>query len=448
MKICGRFFSKLDITSWLVWLFMILWQIVFIVNFNGEQFADFGEYTEKAQEIAITGSWYPRVDDMQGVMYLHAPGYINYLALLFRLTGSYFAIYLSNFLFIQVILFSCKSVIHQLVGGEETQKAILPVFQILFCIYFSLGMGGGIVIANTEMMFCAMTFSALAFLIRGRIGDIIIAGLLLGYANSIRPVTFILIPTIVWIICRNGIKGKIKEIAVRGGCFLASLIVMIASIGVASLISSGRFVYQSTTMGVNLLVGNSPVADGNNQYRVFEEGNIGYVSAEDAKDWTDQNYEQFYMEQALNWMKDNPLEVIRLIPARMFYLWATDTYFVTGYSGNTVLTDTTEYLQSVVAKILGLRLSELTFLDVMTCFSETYYLGILCLFVIATCKLIRQRVIRKYAGLYLMLIMGTLMHMFMFGYARFHFMYVIVFIMIIPIGICKRITSGDIQEGE
>lgn len=412
------------IAAWALWTVMLIGNIRLIIVFAGEQSGDYLGYVNKAKEIAAAGAFYPRVQDLYGVPYLHAPGYVNFLALIFRVTENLRVIFVCNLLFLQGILFAAKQIVYRLTGSGRSAD----IFQALYCLYFTLGVGGGVVLANTEMLFCALVFASLALLTgkRQRTGGLILAGVLMGLANWIRPVAFVFLPAAIWGIYQFHKNHLIRRIAVYCGAMLA----VIVSIGTGSYISSGKFVYQSTTMGVNLLVGNSPVADGNNHWDVFAEGNIGYVSSEDAQGWTYEDYEDFYFATALDWIKENPLGVIKLIPARMFCLYATDTYFATTYGNNIIETDTTEYLMGIIEKLTRFRIGKLSGLEWLVIFTEAYYLCILFLTVAGVVWQIRGRQWRDWLGIYSIVALGTGMHMILFGYGRFHFPYVIVFLMI------------------
>ncbi len=436
--------KRLDLLSWVFWAVMLILQVRLIIVFKGEQFGDFMEYVGKAGEIAAAGAFYPRVSDLYGVPYLHAPGYVNFLSLIFRVTGDLRVVYAFNILFLQILLFSAKQIVRRLTDSRR-QAA---VFQILYCAYFSLGMGGGVVLANTEMLFCALVFLGMALVMTEKrtMLKLIAAGVCLGLANWIRPVALVFVPAVIFSICvppkaadfpnrePGGKKKGISDTLV----YLAAMLLTVICIGGCSYLSCGKFVYQSTTMGVNLLVGNSPVADGNNHWDVFFDGNAGDVSAEASSDWTFEEYENYYFETALKWMKENPLGVIKLIPARMFYLYAEDTYFATAYADNTIQTDTADYLKQIVVKLCKFQFGSLSSLDWLVILTEVYYLFILLLTVIGLIRQIGGKRWFRWLGLYSIVVLGTGMLMFMFGYGRFHFPYMIVFLMVAQSAFAER----------
>lgn len=415
--------------SWFLWLLLLVLQIRLMLCFRGEQFGDYIEYVNKAKEVSVTRAFYPRAQDLYGVFYLHAPGYINFLSLVFRLTDHLRVLFCFNILFLQILLFSAKYIVYRLTGRHRCAE----MFQILYCIYFSLGVGGGIVLANTEMPFCALVFLSMV-LVMTRTGKrkavlLAVAGAVMGIANWIRPVMIVFLPAVLWGLYQTNKKKMLRNTI----CYMASLLVCILCIGAVSYFNCGKFVYQSTTMGINLYIGNNPVADGNNHWDAVlnpELGGGAPIDSEKTADWTYEEWEDYFLHTALNYMKENPMRVIKLMPYRLFYLWAMDVYFAMPYADNEVDTMTTEYVMGIVDKVRNLRISELEAIDLLVILTECYYFFVLLLAVIGVVRQVRGKVWLTWAGIYSIVVLGTGMLMFMFGYGRFHFPYMIVMLMI------------------
>lgn len=413
--------GTLQIVSWIGYLLMLLLQIRLALCFKGEQFGDFAEYVNKAKEISAAHAFYPRVRDLYNVFYLHAPGYVNFLALLFRLTDNLRVVFGCNILFLQILLFSAKYIVYCLTGNHKCTA----VFQILYCVYFSLGVGGGIALANTEMPFCALVFLSMALAVgKNRKAFILaVAGVIMGLANWMRPVMILFLPAVLWGIYRADKKKMLRSTV----CYCASMLACILCIGGLSFMSCGKFIYQSTTMGINLFIGNNPIADGNNHWDAVLKQN---VDPEAAADWTYEEWEDYYLHEALDWMRENPEQVIKQMPSRMFYLWANDVYFATAYADNKVDTETTAYITSIIDKVKSLRLGELKGIDWMVILTEYYYLSVLILAVIGIVKQFRRKEWFAWIGIYSIIVLGSGMLMLMFGYGRFHFPYMIAILMI------------------
>ncbi|MBD5531553.1 MAG: hypothetical protein HDQ98_05020 [Lachnospiraceae bacterium] len=448
MKACWKSRIKeqdpLRTASWVVYLLMLLLQVRLVVCFSGEQFGDFMEYVNKAKEISAARAFYPRVQDLQRVFYLHAPGYVNFLALVFRLTDNLKVVFCLNILFLQILLFSAKDIVYRLTGKRRCAE----VFQILYCIYFSLGVGGGVVLANTEMPFCALVFlsMALAMAKKREVLTMAAAGFIMGLANWIRPVMILFLPAVLWGIYQTDKRKMLR----RTVCYCASMMACILCIGGLSYLNCGKFVYQSTTMGINLFIGNNPIADGNNHWDAVLKQNADPAAA---ADWTYEEWEDYYLYEALSWMRENPGKVIKLMPNRLFYLWANDVYFATAYTDNKVDTEKTAYIISVIDKVRNLQLGELKGIDLMVILTECYYLFVLILAAVGAVRQIRGKEWSVWLGIYSIVILGTGMLMLMFGYGRFHFPYMIAILMIaqgafgrtdMQIGTNKRIDEETV----
>lgn len=415
--------------SWFLWLLLLVLQIRLMLCFRGEQFGDFIEYVNKAKEVSSAHAFYPRVQDLYGVFYLHAPGYINFLSLVFRLTDNLRVLFCFNIIFLQILLFSTKYIVYRLTGRQQCAE----MFQILYCIYFSLGVGGGIVLANTEMPFCALVFLSVALTMtmtkKHKVLILAAAGAIMGVANWIRPVMIVFLPAVLWGLYRAEKKKMLRNAI----CYCVPMLASILCIGAVSYFNCGKFVYQSTTMGINLYIGNNPVADGNNHWDAVlnpELGGGAPIDSEKTADWSYEEWEDYFLHTALNYMKENPIQVIKLMPHRLFYLWAIDVYFAMTYADNEVNTETTEYIMGIVDKVRNLRFSELEAIDLLVISTECYYFFVLLLAVIGVIRQVRGKVWLAWAGIYSIVALGTGMLMFMFGYGRFHFPYMIAVLMI------------------
>ncbi|MCM1538600.1 MAG: hypothetical protein NC254_09390 [bacterium] len=423
----------------MVYFLMLVLQIRLMICFQGEQFGDFVEYVNKAKEISAAHAFFPREQDLRGVFYLHAPGYVNFLALVFRLTENLRVVFACNILFLQVLLFAAKYIVYRLTGNSKRAE----IFQILYCIYFSLGVGGGVVLANTEMPFCALVFLSMAMAVgkSRKAFTLAAAGVVMGIANWIRPVMILFLPAVLWGIYQTDKKKMIRS----AGCYFIAMLACIFVIGGLSYKSCGKFVYQSTTMGINLFIGNNPIADGNNHWDAVLEQ---HVDSDETADWTYEEWEDYYLHEAVDWMWKNPGQVIKLIPGRLFYLWSNDVYFAMTYADNTVDTETAAYVRGVADKIRGLRLDGLKGIDWMVIITECYYIFLLVFAGIGVIQQIRRKEWFVWAGCYSIIVLGTGMLMLMFGYGRFHFPYMIVILMLAQSAFDRSRTETGIDENE
>lgn len=405
-------------------MIMIFVHLMLILHFDGSQIGDAPEYISLAKRVLGKTGFYPVASDFVGVRYIHNPGMVNYLALLFMITQNLRIVFLMNLCFVQVILFSTRFILNRITG----KITLGYIYQIIFCIYFSLGVAGGIVSAGVEYTFTALTFMGIALAVTDREWAWILSGITLALANYVRPIfAFVLIPLIVLIFCIK-LSNRLK----RTIMIVLGIVVTASVIALVSFQFCGRPVYQATTMWSVIIVGNNPIADGNNTTTVFEEGNYGYVSPEESKGWTCDDYDARNKELVIEWVRNNPGKALSLIPKRLFYFWAVDTYFISAFSNNIEPADKTEYMLDIVNKVLHLEFNHLSFTQYMCIITQFVYMLILVLGLIAVILQIRMKDWRRYCGIYMFLLLGNAAYAVTYGCARYHFMYMVTIMMLIP----------------
>jgi hypothetical protein len=200
---------------------------------------------------------------------------------------------------------------------------------------------------------------------------------------------------------------------------------VVLSAGFASYLSSGYFVYQSTTSGVNLLIGANDDARGNfnSGSVVFEEGKIGYLN--NPADMTFQERNSFYTTQAVNWIKENPTRYISMIPTKLFYLFSTNTYSFSPIYNNEEVTSSEIYIRNVIDKALRLELSWREYVVIL---NQCLYMLILVFAVVSVTLYIKKKMYTQTAMLIMLVILGTGMTIVTVGGARYHYPFLPVFL--------------------
>jgi 4-amino-4-deoxy-L-arabinose transferase-like glycosyltransferase len=84
--------------------------IFFIVSFRGPQISDFARYVQLAKNNIENGTYYPNNENLYDA-YIHAPGFVNYLILLFKISTNLRLVYVFNLLWTFVLLFSLRHII-------------------------------------------------------------------------------------------------------------------------------------------------------------------------------------------------------------------------------------------------------------------------------------------------------------------------------------------------
>ena len=395
------------------YIVFIVIQLVLIFTFDGKQVSDAGVYLDLAKNAARNNTWYPSADQI-GNKYFAAIGYINLLALILRFTDDLRFLYLLNFVFNNVILFSGCYIAKNVLKHKDA--ALL--FTIVFCLFPTFW--GEVVQLRTETMFTALAYLAVALSFsRVRLKPFW-CGVLLAAANFVRPtaIVFVLAIFAVFYLYRERKRVYIYLL----GAFLAVTVIF----GIISDISCGYFVYQPTTSGINLLIGANDDADGSYDSVVFTEGHIGYISDEDKEKMTFQDYDAFYKKQAVNWILEHPIKYMLLIPKKIFYMYATELYSCGTFDNNETAAEGADYINALLAKIKNG--SRLELLDVAAVYSQGIYMVVMLLFAAGIYVSLKKRCVWM-IPMYLIFVLGTAMTVLVVGGGRYHYPYLpVIFI--------------------
>jgi len=299
-------------------LFLILLAIyiilqIIIVVFNEPHFeSDSLYYFQKAEQCVQNNSFYPNNSNLFDD-YIVAPIYINYLFIILKIFKSINAI-----LFFNIILNSLNCVLVYSITKKlfENQSALIA--SILYMLYLN---NLGIILMNfNDLLFCTMMLLAIYLLLKDKYIPFFIAGAFVALSIGIRPIGWALFVAILIIII-----FKIKQFQfAKLSLFLTGYLLIILSVGLFNKHNFGEFLFAGTTGSVNLLIGANDDATGTFEPAVFDEGKIGYLPNPEGMTYIEKN--EFYQSQALNWIKANPIKWVSLLPAKVFYLFATDDF--------------------------------------------------------------------------------------------------------------------------
>jgi hypothetical protein len=174
---------------------------------------------------------------------------------------------------------------------------------------------GEAVLVQTEIPYIAIAFGAFALLVGDKKGLPVVAGILLALANWIRPLALAyLLGMVVYLFIRRSPRRKYVFLL---GSFLGTVM----CIGAITYFHFGHFEYQSSTMGVNLIMGANDDANGNYNNICFEEGKIAYIHEETLQNMTYKEKNTFYTRLAVDWILKHPLQWVLLLPRKIFYLY-------------------------------------------------------------------------------------------------------------------------------
>lgn len=402
---------SLYIVSLLCWILLLTAQLMMLISFSGKQISDSATYLSIATKLAERNEWYPSTLNINSD-YLFGNGYINLVILCLRLFGNIRVLYYLNILFTQIILFSCLYIIKKTLDSSK----VLCWFVILFCLLNTFW--SEIVHLRTELPFSALCYLSFALAYSKKKFSYILSGILLAIANWIRPLGIaFMIGLICIIIYRRTLIHIWKPIA--------SYISVVLLIGTLTYLNCGYFVYQSTTLGVNLMMSAHGNADGS----YMDVSDIAPIPKEQRKNMSFRDVDNFYKKQSVEWIINNPGKYISQIPKKIFYLFSTETYSGSSFYNNKVETGGIDYIKSIYAKVTNKTDKPFLFADLLVLFNQIWYMLIFVLFLIGFGFSIKYNVWRGFAPYMLSLFIGTSITLIIVGGARYHFPYIPVFMM-------------------
>ncbi|MCQ2484668.1 MAG: hypothetical protein MJ168_04970 [Clostridia bacterium] len=390
------------------WVVMVVMQIVLLIRFNGPQLSDSAGFVRLAELDFKNGVFYPSKYDM-AAPYISGNGIVNILILIFHFTKSLKPFFVLNILLVQLMLFSCIYIVKKLFANSTVHYW----FTILFCLFSTMFME--VVNVRTEIPYTALCFFALAVFYSDFRFKSVLCGIILAIANWIRPLSIVAIVVCLFIVIYK--KDKFRRfIGVVAG--YACVLMLIGGISYAS---NGNVIYQSTTLGYNLIMSANDEADGSYMSEVFKEGKPGYIPPEQAKTMNYKDYDEYYKDISIEWIKKNPGKYIMQFPKKLFYLYSTETYSSSTLYNNHVRTSGMEYIKSIADKLMGRSSEKFSIADAIACFNQCWYMMIALLFVIGTVILLKIKKWRGILPLYLLMAGFTAIVVIIVGGARYHF---------------------------
>ncbi len=398
------------------YILMLVMQIRNVIVFQGEPIGDAVRYVSGGLAHAANGTWYPTAHNFNDLGGVAGNGYVNYLALLLRITDNLKIIYVSAIFLVQVILFSTVYIAKK-ISGSQTAAYLTVIYFCLFGTYWA-----EICIARTELLFTALAMLALALAVKSSKMSVVVSGALLAYAQWARPLAPAFIVAIIWLFMCRGEKLKtyVK--------FAAGFLSVVALLTAFTYFNSGEAVFQPTIADGNFLMGANEDADGSYNNIVFKEGKAGYLTPEQKAEMSYDEINEIYRSVAIEWIKENPVDYLKLIPKKVFYFLATETYSGEVYFDNEILTGGKSYLVSLVNILKGTGDRALEFGDVAIIYTQGFYMFVMLLFFAGVIHSMKKGYWRSMSFLYGIYLIGIAASIYSVGAARYHFPYLSVVI--------------------
>ena len=291
-------------------------RVAWVVLVPNAQYSDSVWYEAAAANLAATNTYGP-----DGPSAWFPPGYPFFLAAIYKLAGhSELAGKLGN-VGISVALTGFTYLLGRLVLGEAVGLVSAALVAVWPNLIFSTGILSSDLLAACGFV-CVMWLGMRRQSKPGPTWPRDIAlGLLIGWMVLVRPVSLILLAALVlwwWISTRSIGRAMLQLIPA-----VAMVGIIISAWTIRNYIEFGEIVTIATNGGYNFWQTNQPYADGNDTYWPF-------VPMDDPEYQTMRNGDEFTKNRegyryALAYLQAHPDHLIRMLPAKLFWLYHSDT---------------------------------------------------------------------------------------------------------------------------
>lgn len=360
---------------------------VIVYRWNAPVFSDAANYYMFATEAFDAGSWYPTAAQMNCNAWIANTGYINFLVANLYVFGTFVFVAVEQLLLNCLLLFSIWKL-----AGRFADRATASWAVIVYCVLPS-----NILCVTVPMsdLFCISLFMASAVMMRRNGWWLLAAGAVAALANWARPVGMIYWPSVAilgWLLTRH--TSSLRRFAGYAAIYIAGVVAVDGAIMALTYSSSGVALAGSTTKGTNMIMGCNDDADGAYNDAVFAPGKPGYIAAGEM-DAVARDKE--LTRRSVEWVLAHPARFVALAPVKVFRLWCGDYYNNKIYQNG----------------------DEKDSMTTIALFSLTYYAALL-LSLFGIWKL--RRSLWGYAGAILLpVILGTGLHVIMYGGMRYHY---------------------------
>ena len=290
----------------------VIAQIALIIVFwDSPQRSDQGAYLKMAQDCYARGVWYPDMEYMNA-SYIWAPGLINFFILQLKLFGTLKVNYLFNLIMNIGILWNMFVISRK---WFSYKTAIIAT--VLFCLTYSNIMV--VLPAGTEIPFLFLTLTGFTLSLKKNILWLIVAGIILAFANWIRPLVIIFLPVIL-------LRFYIKKYHVKHyAALLLPLLIFTLSFGWFAQKQIGHFVCQSTTSAVNLIMTANDKAYGGVATSLLRDS-TSTCFIDDSGNKTFLEKDSIWKTRAITWIKEHPIKYMELYVLKIVGLYVEDSW--------------------------------------------------------------------------------------------------------------------------
>lgn len=359
-----------------------------------EPTSDAGWYFHRALTIIEEGSY-----SEQGVPTAFWPvGYPAFIALVFKLAGpSLIAVRAANLLLAAASFWLLYLVVLEFLDDELAARGAV----LLLTLYPNNVAYAPLILTETLYTFLLLLGSFALF--RSRIWPhIAFAGCVFGLATLVKTQTVLFIPVLSFLAFLDRWQLEpVGKALVRAFVVTSVAVAVVLPWSLRNYIVFGSWVFVSTNGGIALLAGNNPSVVGDYRHDFSEDDSLVAQANFSVKDQVEADRRARML--AYTWIRENPSQFIKLIPKKLFRLWAPDGEAEWGYQD-------TDFYQSHLYWFRAARW-----------INQMFYLGMLGLCAVAVGALIRTKATpHAYYGVAVIVVVSFTSIVFS-GQSRYHY---------------------------
>jgi hypothetical protein len=296
--------------------------IAFALIHDGDksQYSDAQTYIERVNTCVEQGLFYPNRSNINDD-YINAPGYVNLLIIIALLFGNNTALF-SAINAISIII--TAYLLYRIILSLSNRKYALIGMTAYLLYLTNLGF---VLITLSEPLFVLLLISYIYFRINSitqntpiKVGRSLSLSLLLYLLNYVKPFAIIILAAEVIILLSGRNRIALLNVVKLSISYVITTIVITSAIS----LNTGVYCPQSVSLGYNLVLGSSPIADGSYVNGTFDPGNYGYIENQEILPYSIKD--AIWKRRALEWVVANPIDWLLLIPQKIFYTFSTDFF--------------------------------------------------------------------------------------------------------------------------
>ncbi len=377
----------------IVLLWLVSQLVAVVLCWDLPAYSDSAAYRQLALESEPAG-WYPLTRHLHSENYIFNPGYVNFLILYLKVFGTFCGIGIVNICLNCILLWAIYDITARLAIRKASYLAV-----IFFCILPSNILVSAVTMS--DLFFATLIYAAIS-LFRRNPWAILVAGLLAGMANYVRPIALLFVVSMLLyaIVKRYRVVNLLL--------FFGGMLAVTALVGLTNSRMTGETFVSGSTAGVNLIMGANPDADGSYNDEVFTPGHIGYIGQDGCSVF---QKDSIWKSRAVEWIKENPAEYAGRAPVKLARLWLGDSYH-------------------------DLVLSPQRWPSWLKALTSLPYYFVCIMAFVGLWR--RRREILGVWGIYLLPVLGvSAMHMLLYGGMRYHYPFIPVIILFATQAFCR-----------